>query len=282
MAGLIFRGFRISVQRIEGLLAGQGRYTLVRMDAVEKRVAEVRARTLAFARALRKPPFNHETVHRLRTHVRRLQAYAEFLQRPRIAARLAECVSWLSDLRALYVFQQSLRRRGASVPDRSRVDVAVRDEEWAVARAGYPEAVLTRLAGLSVSRMRRPAAFLAERLASLSRDRAARLDTALRGLSLEATRKELHRLRLLIKSLRYQEEIAFEAGRGDPRTVAALKRLQRTLGDYCDRDQFRRLAKKMDLECRSAVKKEYRRYRQRARAAVRRLAPPQSSLTALR
>jgi len=130
--------------------------------------------------------------------------------------------------------------------------------------------------------MRRPSAFLAERLASLSQERAARLDAALRGLSPEASRKELHRLRLLIKSLRYQEEIALEAGRGDPRTVAALKRLQRTLGDYCDRDQFRRLARKMNLECQSEMKKEYRRYRQRARAAVRRLAPPQSSLIALR
>ena len=255
---------------------------VTRLDAVEKHVTVVRARALAFARALRKPPFHPETVHRLRTHLRRLQAYAEFLQRPRIAARLADCVTWLSDLRTLYVFQQFLRRREASVPDRSRVDAAVRDEEWAVARAGYPEAIRTRLAGLLVSRMRRPSAFLTERFASLSQDRAVRLDTALHGLSPEATRKELHRLRLLIKSLRYQEEIALEAGRGNPRTVAALRRLQRTLGDYCDRDQFRRLAKKMDLECRSEMKTEYRRYRQRARAAVRRLGPPQSSLIALR
>src|SRR2546422_1005448 len=73
----------------------------VRLDAVEKHVTKVRTRALAFARALRKPPFNPETVHRLRTHLRRLQAYAEFLQRPRIAARLADCVSWLSDLRPL-------------------------------------------------------------------------------------------------------------------------------------------------------------------------------------
>src|SRR5437879_4016010 len=137
---------------------------LVRRDAVEKRIAAVRARAIVFARALQEPPFRHETVHRLRTHLRRLPAYEGILQRPRIAAR----------------------------------------------RAG------------------------------------------------------------------------FRAGRGDPRTVAALKRLQRTLGDYCDRDQFRRLARKMNLECQSEMKKEYRRYRQRARAAVRRLAPPQSSLIALR
>src|SRR2546422_6298703 len=149
---------------------------VARLDAVEKHVTRRSSDLLAFAQALRKPPFHPETVHRLRTHLRRLQAYAEFLQRPRIAARLADCVSWLSDLRALYVFQQYLRRRGASVPDRSRVDVAVRDEEWAVARAGYPEILRTRLAGLSVTRMRRPSAFLAERFAALSRDRAVRLD----------------------------------------------------------------------------------------------------------
>src|SRR5207237_1575974 len=110
---------------------------------------------ISFALALRSPPFRHETLHRLRTHVRRLQAYAEFLQRPRIAAGLAECVSWLSDLRALYVFQQSLRRRGASVLDRSRVDAAGGGEERAVARAGHPGAIRTRVAGLAGSRMRR-------------------------------------------------------------------------------------------------------------------------------
>src|SRR2546428_338801 len=73
---------------------------LVRRDAVEKRVAAVRARAIVFARALQKPPFHHETGHRLRTHVPRLQAYAEFLQPPRIAARPPRCVSWAPGLRA--------------------------------------------------------------------------------------------------------------------------------------------------------------------------------------
>src|SRR2546428_11041804 len=89
----------------------------VRLDAVEKHVTKVRTRALAFARALRKPPFHPETVHRLRTHLRRLQAYAEFLQRPRIAAPVAECVSWVSALCTLYVFQPLLSRWGASGPD---------------------------------------------------------------------------------------------------------------------------------------------------------------------
>src|SRR2546428_10380034 len=83
---------------------------LVRRDAVEKCIAAVRARAIVFARALREPPFRHETVHRLRTHLRRLQAYAEVLQRPRIAARLAGCGPWLSDPRATYGLPQSLRR----------------------------------------------------------------------------------------------------------------------------------------------------------------------------
>src|SRR2546428_9704464 len=117
--------------------------------------------------------------------------------------------------------------------------------------------------------MRRPSAFLAERLASLSQERAARLDAALRGLSPEATRKELHRLRLLIKSLRYQEEIALEAGRGDTRMVAALKRLQRTLGDYCLLGPFPPLAMNLVLDSLSPAEKEDRRLRTRARAALR-------------
>jgi CHAD domain-containing protein len=129
------------------------------------------------------------------------------------------------------------------------------------------------------AKMRRPADFLLPRLESLGKAHTERLNAALRGLSIEAKRKELHRLRLLVKSLRYQEEIALDTPWGNPQSMAALKRLQRTLGDYCDRDQFRRLAKKMNLACLGEMKKEYRLHRKRARAAVRRLTPPESLAT---
>ncbi len=218
-------------------------------------------------------------MHRLRTHLRRLQAYAEFMHRPKACAALAQSVTRLSRLRTLDVFQRYLRRRKADAQDVRRVGWALREEESKVAHAGYVEAIRNVLESMSLARMRRSDDVLARRLESLGREHADRLSAALRGLSVEAKRKELHRLRLLVKSLRYQEEIAMETAWGDPRSVAALKRLQRTLGDYCDRDQFRRVARKMKLACREEMQKEYRRYRKLARAAVRKTGLPERRAT---
>lgn len=237
---------------------------------------------MAYARALKKPPFHPETVHRLRTHLRRLQAYAEFMQRPKAVAALAQSVTWLSRLRTLDVFHRYLRRRKADAQDVRRVVWALREEETKVAHAGHVEAIRIVLEGMSLTRMRRTDDVLARRLESLGREHADRLSAALRGLSVKARRKELHRLRLLVKSLRYQEEIALETAWGNPRSVAALKRLQRTLGDYCDRDQFRRMARKLKLACRGELQKEYRRYRKLARAAVRKMGPPEARATGRR
>lgn len=248
---------------------------------MEKRAAEYHARAKVFARALRKPPFHPETVHRLRTHLRRLQAYAEFLRRPLVARRLAQNVTWLSRLRTLDVFRRYLRRRKAPARDLRRVAWTLREEEKMVASAGRLEEIRSILAKMTLARMRRPVAFVENHLSALRQETSEQLAAALRKLSPEATRKELHRLRLLVKSLRYQEEIALETAWGDPRRMAAFKRLQRTLGDYCDRDQFRRLAKKMDLACRSEIKKEYRQYQKKARKAVRRLGPPEESASGL-
>jgi CHAD domain-containing protein len=249
------------------------------MEAIEKRAALYYDHAGVFARALKKPPFHPETVHRLRTHLRRLQACAELMQRPQAASALAKCVTWLSRLRTLDVFHRYLRRRRAAAEDVRRVAWALREEETKIVLAGDVEAIRTLLGKMSLARMRRPDDFLAMRLESLGREHANRLNAALRGLSAEAKRKELHCLRLLVKSLRYQEEIALETAWGNPRSVAALKKLQRTLGDYCDRDQFRRLAKKMKLVCRGEMQKEYRRYRKLARAAVRKLGLPEARAT---
>lgn len=246
-------------------------------EAVEKRAALYYDRAVAYARALRHPPFHAETVHRLRTHLRRMQAYAEFLQRPKAAAALAQSVTWLSRLRTLDVFLRFLRRRRGDADDLRRVAWVLKEEGVMVAHAGRLDAIRAVLAKTTVARLSRPDNFLAMRLESLSREHADRLNTALRGLSLKAKRKELHCLRLLVKSLRYQEEIALDTSWGNPRSMAALKRLQRTLGDFCDRDQFRRLAKKMKLACLGEMKMEYRLHRKRARTAVRRLVPPEPS-----
>jgi CHAD domain-containing protein len=198
------------------------------------------------------------------------------MQRRKAASSLAKCVTWLSRLRTLDVFLRFLRRRKGDTDDLRRVAWVLKEEGVMVAHAGRLDAIRAVLAKTTVARMRRPDDFLAMRLESLSLEHSDRLNTALRGLSLKAKRKELHRLRLLVKSLRYQQEIALETTRGEPRAVAALKRLQRTLGDFCDRDQFHRLAKKMKLACWGEMKMEYRLHRKRARLAVRRLVPPES------
>ena len=252
------------------------------MEAIEKRAALYYDHAVVFARALKKPPFPPETVHRLRTHLRRLQAYAELMQRPKAASSLAKGVTWLSRLRTLDVFYRYLRRRRGDAEDVRRVAWALREEESKVAHAGHVEAIRTLLERTSLARMHRPDDFLAMRLESLGHEHAGYLNAALRGLSAEAKRKELHRLRLLVKSLRYQEEIALETSWGRLPSVAALTRLQRTLGEYCDRDQFRRLARKMKLACREEMQKEYRRHRKLARAAVRKLGLPEVPATARR
>lgn len=246
------------------------------MEAIEKRTALYYEHAVVFARALKKPPFPPETVHRLRIHLRRLQAYAELMQRPKDASSLAKGVTWLSRLRTLDVFHRYLRRHRSDAEDVRRVAWALREEETKVAHAGHMEAIRALLERTSLARMRRPDDFLAMRIESLGREHAGHLNAALRGLSAEAKRKELHRLRLLVKSLRYQEEIALETSWGSPPSVATLTRLQRTLGEYCDRDQFRRLARKMKLVCRKEMQKEYWRYRKLTRAAVTKLRPPEA------
>jgi CHAD domain-containing protein len=156
------------------------------------------------------------------------------------------------------------------------VDKAIRQEERSVARERCLEAIRAVLAMTSIARIRRPTGFVTAKLDSLGRNHAARLADALRNLSPEPARRELHRLRLLVKSLRYQDEMVRGTIWADSRRLSALKRLQKTVGDYCDLYQFRRLAKKLDLRCRSQIKKKYRRARARARAAVRKLRPPVS------
>ena len=236
----------------------------------EQRADEYRRRCLGYAQAL-KEGFHAETVHKLRTHLRRLQSYAEFVEDRRAAARLGRAVSWFSRLRALSELQRYLRRSGAGVKDVRRVKKAVRKEEKQVRKADRSTAVQALLAAITMETLRRPGAFLSERLQRLQIENRTALDEALQAVSSKPRRKELHGLRLLIKSLRYQQEIAVEMHAGNPRTVGALKRLQGVLGEYCDRDQSVRRAKELKLRCRNEMKKDRRRSRKRACRAILKL-----------
>jgi CHAD domain-containing protein len=236
----------------------------------QARVVSDRLRCLGYVKALEES-FHAETVHRLRTHLRRLQSYAEFVEERRTAARLGRGVSWFSRLRALSEFQRYLRRSGAGAKDVRRVKKALRKEQNEVRKADRANAVRALLAEITTERLRRLEEFLIDRLQRLQIENRTVLGEALQGLPPKPKRKELHGLRLLVKSLRYQQELSAQVGWGNPQTVEAFKRLQAVLGKYCDRDQFIRLAKELDLGCRKAIKKDRRRARARARRAVLKL-----------
>jgi CHAD domain-containing protein len=236
----------------------------------QRRMELHRRRALAYAESLRKP-LRPDTVHKLRTHLRRFQAHAELLEHHKIAARFARCVSCFSRLRSLHVFKSYLKGTGASVKNRQRFQRAVRKEEKKIRASDRLQKVRVLLLETPISSLERPNIFLKTRLERLRHENRTMLHQALQDLSRRPKWKELHRLRLLIKSLRYQQEIAVELKWGNPRTLHSLKCLQQVLGDFCDREQFVRLAKELDLSGRKKIKKDRRRYLKRARRALRRL-----------
>jgi len=247
---------------------------------LQRRMELHRRRALAYAESLRKH-LRPDTVHKLRTHLRRLQAHAELLEHHKIAARFARCVSCFSRLRSLHVFKSYLKRTGASVKNRQRVQRAVRKEEKKIRASDRLQKVRVLLLETPISSLERPNIFLKNRLERLRHENRTMLHQALQDLSRRPKWKELHRLRLLIKSLRYQQEIAVELKWGNPRTVHSLKCIQRVLGDFCDREQFVRLAKELDLSGRKKIKKDRRRYLKRARRALIRLRLEQTGPSAV-
>jgi CHAD domain-containing protein len=236
----------------------------------EARIAEYHRRCLGYAKALDEA-FHAETVHKLRTHLRRLQSYAEFLERENAAERLGRAVSWFSRLRALYELQRYLRCMHASPRDMRRVQKSLGQEQKRVRKAHYPDKVTQLLATITVDSLMRPGPFIMKRLEQSQLENRTKLYEALQRLPSKPKRKELHALRLLIKSLRYQQEILADVGWGNPETVRALKRLQGVLGKYSDFAQFIRLAKELNLRCRKAIKRDCWQSRARARRAASKL-----------
>jgi len=218
---------------------------------------------MGYAKALQKA-FRPVTVHKLRTHLRRLQSYAELLEHDKAAERLAQAVSWFSDLRSLNEFHRYLRRNDASTRDIRRVETIMAKQREDVRKTDRVSTVRSLLTQITIESLARPPEFVENRLKHLQVENRPVLHRALQKLPSKPTRKELHRLRLLIKSLRYRQEIAVEMRWGNPQTVRALKRLQTLLGEYIDRHQFFRLAKELKLRCCNAIKKDRRRAYKRA------------------
>jgi len=246
---------------------------------LQRRMELHRRRVLAYAQS--REPLRPGTIHNLRTNLRRLQAHAELLEHHKIAARLARGVSCFSRLRSLHVFKSYLKRTGASVKSRQRVQRVVRKEEKKIRTSERLQKIRMLLLETPISSLERPNIFLKNGFEKLRHENRTMLHQALQDLSRRPKWKELHRLRLLIKSLRYQQEIAVELKWGNPRTVHSLKCLQRVQGDFCDREQFVRLAKELELSGRKKIKKDRRRYLKRARRALIRLRLEQTGPSAV-
>ena len=247
-----------------------------RGESFKARAIRYRIRCLAYAKSLVKT-FAPDTVHKLRTHLRRLQSYAELLEHKKAADCLGEAVSWFSQLRALNELHRYLRRNDAATKDIRRVEKEIRKEKKEIRTSGRLKTLISLLGHITPESLARPPEFVRNRLERLQVENRTVLDGALQKLSSKPSRKELHRLRLQIKSLRYRQEIAVQMHWGNPQTVKALKRLQHLLGEYTDLSQFTRLATQLHLRCRDKIKKERRRHLKHARRAVLRLKSQQAA-----
>ena len=207
-----------------------------------------------------------KTLHRLRTHLRRLQAYFELTGDDLHAETLAECVSRLSDLRTLQVFEQYLARVGAPesdlwiIKDRIKTTLATLQKKDAIWKIEHQVRWRSPLPAQATPD------WIAERLPALRRENAAALQELIVKAADNPRRKTLHALRLKIKSVRYQEEWALDQGSKRPDIVKRLKRAQSILGRYAEQAQFRKLARALDLETYPKIVKSWRRARTRARA----------------
>ena len=235
-------------------------------NLAEDRPARYRAVVFQALTRLAGGDTNPETLHRARTHLRRLQAYLELVGEDRTAGTIERCVTRLSKLRTLQVFEQYLAKLDAPRADRKAVKHRLRAIREKIDRARtYPaiERVVRKLA--STPPPANPA-WLADRMQAARQAHADTLRQLVARVGAKPRRKTLHRLRLLIKSIRYQEEWALDQPYAMPDLVQRLKHVQAVLGDYEDLVQFRKLARELDLRSSATIKKHWRRARARARA----------------
>lgn len=214
-----------------------------------------------------------KTLHRLRTHLRRLQAFLELVGEDDNAEVIAGCVARLSRLRALQVFEWYLEQMDAPKRDRKKIGARL---EALHARLGRKH-VYRKIQGAVKHHALPPVPssqdWMAARMATLRRRNAERLRQLIAKAESSPRRKTLHNLRLTLKTIRYQEEWALGRPYARPEVTAWLKQAQTALGKYEDLAEFRKLAAAWDLRSAGAIEKAWRRARKRARALPARLLP---------
>lgn len=207
-----------------------------------------------------------KTVHRLRTHLRRLQAYLELMGEVRNAQIMAKCVSRLSSLRTLQVFERCLTQLGVPNSDVRKVKDCIRRRRAKLDRKQVYCKIDRRVRRHALLSTEVSASWMAERMERLRREHARTLQELITKAMSNPRRKTLHALRLKIKSIRYQEEWALSQAYARPNLVSWLERAQSVLGDYEERAQFRKLARALDLKSYPTIVKDWRRARTCARA----------------
>ena len=207
-----------------------------------------------------------KTLHRLRTHLRRLEAYLELVGEDRNAEIISKCVSRLSSLRALQVFERYLTQSGAPNSDVRKVKDCIRRRRAKLDRKKVYRKIDRRVRRHALPSTQASMDWMAERMEGLRREHARTLQELIVKAMSTPRRKILHALRLKIKSIRYQEEWALSQTYARPNLVSWLERAQSVLGDYEERAQFRKLARELDLKSYPEIVKDWRRARACARA----------------
>jgi len=233
------------------------------------RAAAAQAAALKALARLARGDRRAKILHRLRVQLRRLQAYLELVGEVENAERVAACVSRLSDLRTLHVFQAYLRTIRAPGEDRRAVRARAKALRRKLDRKDVWGRIARRVERHALPPSPAPADWLARRFPALRRQHAAELAALIAEARADPRRRRLHALRLKVKALRYQEEWA--AGR--TKLALRLKEAQTALGEYEERAQFRKLARKLGLRSLDRITMDWRRARDRARRVPAGLAP---------
>ncbi|MDE3118471.1 MAG: CHAD domain-containing protein [Nitrospirota bacterium] len=241
-------------------------HTLQTHLAGQDRVSRYRTTALHALAALAAGDRRPKTLHRLRTHLRRLQAYLELVGEEDSAAIIARSVSRFSRLRTLHVFDQYLDRFDAPGRDRRLVTQRIRAVEGKLKKKRTYRKVECMVERHALPPTPAPSDWMGRHLIALRHRHADRLRKLIAQASADPRRKTLHRLRLMIKSIRYQEEWALDAPYARPDLVAWLKQAQTVLGEYEELAQFRKLAAKLRLKSQALIAQDWRRARDRARA----------------
>jgi len=207
-----------------------------------------------------------KTLHRLRTHLRRLQAYLELVGEVSNAGIIAKCVSRLSRLRTLHVFERYLASLEAPRSDLRLIRKRIRARQAKLQRMDVYRTIEQRVRRHAIPPTPGNQGWMRERLLDLRRANGQALGELIALAQAEPRRKRLHALRLKIKSIRYQEEWALGHQEERPDLVGWLKHAQSVLGEYEERAQFRRLADKIGLQSLPRIEKDWRAARRKARA----------------